>query len=374
MPFKKLKKPDSIRAAINEYDSVGRTYFLEKYGFEKSREYMLRDVATGRLYDAGAIAGAAYGYAFPDHGPLTRDELGDDATIKPLLTELGFDVVQVGKNWDEEEVKAVVADYFEMLRLHAAGIPYKKSEHNEALRQKLTRRSKASIELKHQNISAILDQLNLPYIPGYKPRSNVQELLRTTVHSYVQRSFPLLERIIDSIEERTEPGHRKYQGVVAYPPIPETMPAPGPRRRMPVKLDYAARDERNRQLGRNGELWVLGFERTRLQEEQRPDLIEKIDWVSDRCGDGTGYDILSYDADDVSRFIEVKTTNGPGLTPFIVTRNEIEFAAEIEDAFCLYRVFDFAADPRLFILRGSLEANLHLEAIDYRARLRALRT
>ena len=70
-----------------------------------------------------------------------------------------------------------MADYFEMLRYEANGLPYNKSEHNAALQTRLQSRSKASIEMKHQNISAILDQLGLPYIQGYKPRSNVQELL-----------------------------------------------------------------------------------------------------------------------------------------------------------------------------------------------------
>ena len=40
---------------------------------------------------------------------------------------------------------------------------------------------------------------------------------------------------------------------------------------------------------------------------------EKIDWVSQRCGDGTGYDILSFEENDTARFIEVKTTNGGSL-------------------------------------------------------------
>jgi uncharacterized protein DUF3883 len=94
--------------------------------------------------------------------------------------------------------------------------------------------------------------------------------------------------------------------------------------------------------------------------------------VFDRCGDGIGYDILSYESNEVARFIEVKTTNGSSLTPFIVSPNEVEFSEEAEDAFCLYRVFDFSQTPRLFILHGPLTACVHLEALDYRARLKAL--
>lgn len=368
-----IRDEGAVRAAMAEYDRVGRKYFLEKYGFGKSREYMLRDNATGRLYDSKAIVGAAYGYAFPDRGSLTASDFsGGEATVESLLASLGFEVVRVGRDWSREEVEATVADYFEMLRLEATNQPYNKSEHNETLRQRLSARSKGSVEMKHQNISAILDHLGLPYIRGYKPRSNFQDLLREVVIEHVRRSHQELRVVVDAIEDRTTPGNRTYRGVLIEPPRPEVLPKRRRLDRLPRRLDYAARDEHNRALGRNGEAWVLGYEGSRLEDECRPDLAAKIDWISERCGDGTGYDILSFESDDMARFIEVKTTNGSQLSPFIVSRNEVEFSEEAEDAFCLYRVFNFAQAPGLFILRGSLTASVHLETLDYRARLRAL--
>lgn len=373
MGIKDIRDAASIREAMGEFDRVGRTYFLEKYGFRKSREFMVRDQATGRLYDSKAIVGAAYGYAFPEAGPLRASDFsGGETSVNTLLTGLGFQVVRIGQDWTLEEVRAIVADYFEMLRYEANGLPYNKSEHNAALQTRLQSRSKASIEMKHQNISAILDQLGLPYIQGYKPRSNVQELLQKVVIDEVQRSTAELLKIIDALEDRTTPGERNYRGVLIAPPVPDAAPQGQRRKRLPRKLDFAARDEHNRRLGRSGETWVMDFEKTRLIGESRPDLISGIDWISDRCGDGAGYDILSFEPNEVARFIEVKTTNGGALTPFIVSQNELEFSEEAEDAFCLYRVFDFARAPRLFILRGMLSASVHLEAIDYRARLKAL--
>ena len=287
MSIKDIHDPAAIRAAMKEFDRVGRTYFLEKYGFGKAREYMLRDPATGRLYDSKAIVGAAYGYAFPDRAPLSAgDFTGGEATVEYLLRNLGFEVVRIGQDWNREEVEATVRDYFEMLRFEASGQVFNKSGHNEQLRQKLRARSKGSIEMKHQNISAVLDQLGLPYIRGYKPRSNFQELLREVVLAHVQREQPVLQSIVDAIEEQTEPGNRTYRGVLVEPPVPESIPTPRRRQRLPRKLDYAARDERNRNLGRSGEYWVLGFEDNRLNEANRSDLVSKIDWVSDRCGDG----------------------------------------------------------------------------------------
>lgn len=373
MSIQIIRDPAVIHAAMAEYDRVGRTYFLEKYGFSKAREYMLRDSATGRLYDSKAIVGAAYGYAYPEQGHLTAaDFSGGEATVEHLLSALGFEVVRIGQDWTRDEVEATVRDYFEMLRLEATGQVFNKSEHNEQLRQRLRARSKGSIEMKHQNISAVLDQLGLPYIRGYKPRSNFQDLLREVVLAHVQHEQPVLQTIVDAIEEQTEPGNKTYRGVLVEPPVPESIPAPKRRQRLPRKLDYAARDERNRNLGHSGESWVLGFEENRLHEASRSDLAARIDWVSERCGDGTGYDIMSFEEDEFTRFIEVKTTNGGSLTPFIISQNELEFSEETEDAFCLYRVFEFSKSPRLFIVRGDLNQALHLEALDYRARLKSI--
>ena len=55
---------------------------------------------------------------------------------------------------------------------------------------------------------------------------------------------------------------------------------------------------------------------------------------------------------------------------FIISRNELDFAAEAEEAFHLYRVFQFREQPKLYILKGSLEDQVHLEPIDYRASFR----
>lgn len=373
MNVHRLKDRSAVDSAIREFDRLGRTAFLEKYGFGKSREYMLRDPVSGSLYDSKAIVGAAYGFAFPDEGPLRAEAFsGGEATVERALADLGFEVVRIGQDWTSTEVELTVRDYFEMLTQESKGQPYNKSEHNEHLRGKLSARSKSSIELKHQNISAVLDQVGLPYIRGYKPRFNFQELLRETVLRYVERYRQDLALVVDNFEAQTAPGDLRYRGVLIDPPKGEPSQAKSTKARLPRKLDYAARDEHNRKLGLNGESWAVGYEQTRLHDEGRPDLVTRIDWVSNRVGDGTGYDILSFETSELARFIEVKTTNGGALTPFILSRNELDFSEENEDSFCLYRIFEFAVAPRLFILRGPLTSNLTLEPIDYRARLKAM--
>src|SRR4051794_35645808 len=78
-----------------------------------------------------------------------------------------------GTDWSSVELDAIVADYFAMLREEQTGKPYNKTAHRRALME-LVHRSNGSIEFKHQNISAVLTQLGLPRIDGYKPAWNFQ--------------------------------------------------------------------------------------------------------------------------------------------------------------------------------------------------------
>lgn len=54
------------------------------------------------------------------------------------------------------------------------GQKYNKSAHRKALLKQLNGRSDGAVELKHQNISAVLRDLDCFWIPGYKPRGNYQ--------------------------------------------------------------------------------------------------------------------------------------------------------------------------------------------------------
>ncbi|MHC5351902.1 protein NO VEIN domain-containing protein [Metapseudomonas furukawaii] len=370
-----LKSPAAVQAAMDEFSQLGRVAFLKRYGFGKSRDYLVRNPRTGELCDSKAIVGVAFGKQFPNQGVLGAEDFsGGEATVVPLLQSLGFELRRIGEDWSEDEVQSTVADYFEMLRLEADGLAYNKSEHNEMLRKQLNGRSKASVELKHQNISAVLAGLGLPFIQGYKPRGNSQLLLRKAVQEYVIQHSVAVGKIVDALEEVKTPAEKSYSAALVDSPAKEerqklVVPA-SVRQRLPRKLDYAARDEANRKLGRSGEHWVIGYEQHRLTEMGHPELFQQLDWVSETRGDGAGYDILSFENEVLNRYIEVKATNGGIATSFIVSHNELEFSSEAGDQFYLYRVFQLSSDPRLFILRGDLSNQLYLTPLDFRASFR----
>src|SRR5437868_10598947 len=102
-------------------------------------------------------------------------------------------------DWSRLEVEAAVADYLDMLALELRGEPFNKAEHNRNLARVLNGRTRGSIERKHQNISAVLIELGYPYIDGYKPLSNYQELLKDVVDERLLRATALEEEIASLI-------------------------------------------------------------------------------------------------------------------------------------------------------------------------------
>jgi hypothetical protein len=133
-------------------------------------------------------------------------------------------------------------------------------------------------------------------------------------------------------------------------------------------VDFALRDAVNRKLGALGERFTVELERRRLLQRGRDDLAGKVKWVADTCGDGLGFDVLSFDErDDSERLIEVKTTTLGKYFPFYATANEVRRSEFDRDRYHLYRVFGFARAPRVYILSGALSELCQLEPVQYRA-------
>src|SRR3984957_10450315 len=85
---------DAVLEAIGEYDHLGQDGFLERYGFDRARQYLL--VHDGKRYDSKAVVGSAHGF-LPGERPLMAGEFsGGEATVCRLLRRLGF-TVQVGE-------------------------------------------------------------------------------------------------------------------------------------------------------------------------------------------------------------------------------------------------------------------------------------
>jgi hypothetical protein len=270
-----------------------------------------------------------------------------------------------GTDWTDREIALVVADYFDMLRKEIVGELYVKVQHNQRL-QEMTGRSKGSIEFKHQNISAVLDQFDHPWISGYKPRANFQNALIAAIDNHLSADTILMpDRLAVEHQALAEPGVLFFE----QPPVMTgaNSDRPEPLKRLARKFDPATRDSRNRALGLLGEKTIFNFERKRLVDEDRPDLSSQVKWVSQEDGDGAGFDILSFDISGRERMLEVKTTTGSQKTPFYLTENERSLSEERTDAFRIVRLYDFARSPKAFEIEPPLESAVILRATEYRA-------
>jgi hypothetical protein len=270
--------------------------------------------------------------------------------------------------WTDAENDLIVADYFAMLADDAAGRPYNKAAHRRQLLPRLNDRSDGSVEFKHQNISAVLKGLGEVWITAYKPAFNFQTSLVDAVAGWLAMNPDWVHR---SLSSRALDGMAEAAQLWVGPaPTLTNQPPPDELEQMlhiAKKFDVAARDERNRALGKAGEERVLKYERDTLTEAGREDLAQQIRWVSEEDGDGAGYDIASFDADGRQRLIEVKTTNGWERTPFHISRNELSVADERREEWCLFRLWNFARTPKAFELRPPLDAHVSLTATSFQA-------
>lgn len=264
-------------------------------------------------------------------------------------------------DWSASEVRQTVEDYFDMLQHEVDKQSYSKTDHRRALRGSV-HRSEGAIEFKHQNISAVLQELGLPWIEGYKPRGNRQELLARAV----ERRATGVKAQLDAFIPQPSPDATDPRSVFQPPPTVSLPADNGNGTRLAAKPDYVMRDARNRALGDAGETFAMEIEKRRLAEGGRPDLAAKVRQVSLES-DGHGYDICSFETDGTAIFIDVKTTRGPASAPFFVSEGERRVASIKGGAYRIFRVYNFGPEPLIYVLAGPLEERLWMIPVGYKA-------
>lgn len=182
-------------------------------------------------------------------------------------------------DWSDQQNDAIVADYFAMLADDIAGRPYSKAEHNRLL-QAVIDRPRGSIEYKHQNISAVLKGLGEDWIPGYKPAFNFQASLVDAVVRWLDRHPDWLAPAA-RMAMGPSPSALREEAMLWIGPPPTHSNAPPPEELEQVtaiarKYDVAARDARNRALGRAGEERVLAHERASLLADGRHRRVDRL--------------------------------------------------------------------------------------------------
>lgn len=104
-----------------------------------------------------------------------------------------------------------------------------------------------------------------------------------------------------------------------------------------IEKDFIGKAIEKKELGDLGEKLVLEYEKEKLTALGFVELAEKVNKVQD----GMGYDILSFDENQVPIFIEVKTTTKDESTPFGYTLNEMEFAKQNIGKYYIFRIYNY---------------------------------
>ena len=85
-----LSDPAAVQAALDEYQRLGQTAFLELHGFRQASGYVVLDPRSEQWADSKAIAGVAVGKQFPTEGILRAVQFsGGVATVVRRLCLLG---------------------------------------------------------------------------------------------------------------------------------------------------------------------------------------------------------------------------------------------------------------------------------------------
>jgi hypothetical protein len=125
----------------------------------------------------------------------------------------------------------------------------------------------------------------------------------------------------------------------------------------PSMTDYIQREIENKRIGDLGEKWVINYETNKLKKIGKHKLAERVEHYSKEKGDGSGFDIKSFNEFGKEIFIEVKTTIGKISTPFFITLQELERSKIEKKKYFLYRLYNLNEEMDecdLVIINGEL--------------------
>lgn len=190
-----------------------------------------------------------------------------------------------------------------------------------------------------------------------------EELANYFIHDFLQLPTTILEQLIVSENEDVTEAINDLQ----YKKIKEQINKSVKQSPKSFKVDSEKESEqliRNKVLGDAGELYTLQYlkdELGDLDDELKNSMIIHAANSKEHGQDLAGFDIITYTDKHqkiVDRYIEVKTTTLDSTEPFYISKNELDFARNHPDNYYIYRVYDFANNPKIkFFLLSELDDN-----------------
>ena len=171
------------------------------------------------------------------------------------------------------------------------------------------------------------------------------------VNVKVEKAIELINKVLESDEEE----HRTFSlKEIDVPKVKKKVYKQLATKRT-SKIDHIKKAKKDAKTGLSGEELVLSYEKAKMYEHNRSDLIDKIDWVSS-YDDNRGYDIVSFDFDENEKeyeiYIEVKTTEEGEKSSFFISSNEIKTMQEKKEKYWIYRVSKVNKEPVFYKING----------------------
>ncbi len=112
------------------------------------------------------------------------------------------------------------------------------------------------------------------------------------------------------------------------------------------KLDFERINKERKLIGNAGEELVYN-DQIELVKKHAPEYLKNVRHVSRLDGDGSGYDICSFNIDKKLIFIEVKSTTGKKETPFYMSASEYAFYELHKENYVIARVYEFDMNAKM---------------------------
>ncbi|MGD8688779.1 MAG: DUF3883 domain-containing protein, partial [Gammaproteobacteria bacterium] len=245
----------------------------------------------------------------------------------------------------------------------------------QRLRERFSERNPDDLRLAAREVSTILCEMGLPFLASFPPVAGHSPTLARAVEGFVGTNPDWVDRLWLPFDSASaDLPDRLVDPKAVHQPAPEREKGQDvwtPRRSEASGgyADFVLREASDWGLQAAGVRFALAFESARLRDLGAADRAEAIEVASGVGQAGLGYDLKVPEPGGGHRLISVKTTSYGARFPFLVSTAELACSHSNREAFHLYRVYDFARSPRLFILQGPLGDTLLMEQALIRARV-----
>jgi len=224
-----------------------------------------------------------------------------------------------------DHYKAQLAEFFEKNL-------YKKRSGDQQFEEALSEFSSTIEELSPINSVLITTRIPLEEYKEYLKKRTINHNLQASKKS---ESLNLVRSFVRNF---SKPQEQEQKEIVA----PEKL------YRTARKIDnWDEINKKRRITGYKGEEIAVAMEQEFFISINRRDLADKVSHVSVERGDGLGYDILSFFENGKEKYIEVKTTKTNFNSPYLLSKNELQFLKEHnEDAF-IYQILISDGTPQV---------------------------